>query len=262
MREMVCCTSSSKYNPLEGEEYYLSPYPASRRDKSNSPAGKSLIQTEGNALLEYDPVTMSNFVRVTVPEGLLPGMMMQVVAPDNSKKIAYVTIPMHSKAGSTFLMKFPSAEEDREENSLMSRSASNSRLENRGEKRDSNDSTAEDKFDDYWNMVESEERLSGKDAREGSENLKLLVSVPPGVVAGTEIYVKLLEGEERVLPIKVPKGVSQFYVSYLPQHTRYIEDLNLTESDTVIGHEREENVNLRYNLAAKNAVSTTLPAMV
>jgi hypothetical protein len=252
MREMICCTSSSKYDPLVGEEYNLSPYPASRRDKSNSPAGKSLIQTEGNALLEYDPVTMSNFVRVTVPEGLLPGMMMQVVAPDNSKKIAYVTIPMHSKAGSTFLMKFPSAEEDREENSLMSRSASNSRLDNREEKRDSNDSTAEAKFDDYWNMA---------DAREGSENLKLLVSVPPGVVAGTEIYVKIPGDEERVLPVKVPKGVSQFYVSYLPQHTRYIEDLNLNESD-VVGYEREENVNLHDNIATKNAVSTTLPAMV
>lgn len=257
---MICCTSSERYDPLEGEEYDLSPYPATRREKGHCFAGKSLIQTEGNALLEYDPVTMSNLVRVTVPDGLLPGMMMQVVAPDNTERIAYVTIPMHLKSGSTFLMKFPSVKEEREASSSLIHDALSSKFEDlmlKEEKRDPVESITDAKIDDDWNIVEPpEERLSEKVRQDGGgPKQKLLVSVPPGVVSGTEIYVKIPGDESRVLPVKVPKGVSKFYVSFIPQHTRHIEDFNLDD-------ESDKNLIGEDNAATKDAVTIVSPGIV
>lgn len=100
-------------------------YPGSKRPGnptsiwSNLDCNKNiLVRTGGNALMEYDPHTMSNLVRVTVPEGCWPSQMIQVKSqcPSYSvsdftvkERVVNVTIPSGCVAGSSFLVDMSNA---------------------------------------------------------------------------------------------------------------------------------------------------------
>ena len=217
-----------------------------------------LVQTGGNALMEYDPETMSDLVKVVVPPDCKPGQLIQVVAPDGSGRIANAIVPRHCKPGSTFMMKFLPLNEEMDGNGSNNKPVGQHDLALTQETNDgvgvgvasSNQTKQIDLLDDTpptENTNPLKERLLPPSNENQSNYEKqeqtMMIIVPPGVDAGSTIYAKLPGNDPRFLPVKVPQGgVSQFYVSYVYGHT-------ISESEMLEQHKRsmEEQSNQKQN---------------
>ncbi len=120
---MFCCFGvPAAYAPIDTCDTLLPAskalgYPASKRSSVRSvnchetKKPIQLVQSAGNALMEYDTESMSDLLRVTVPEGCWSGQVINVsYAHDASKgvnNVMPVQIPFGCTSGSTFLVKIP-----------------------------------------------------------------------------------------------------------------------------------------------------------
>lgn len=267
---MFCCSKSSIYDPIDTEINGKSKYASQRSSMSTYPGMKrtsqdqirtntkdlDLVQTGGNALMEYDPETMSDLVKVVVPPDCKPGQLIQVVAPDGSGRIANTIVPRHCKPGSTFMMKFLPLNEERDGSGSNNKPVEQHDLALTQENingvgvASSNQTKQIDLLDDGPHTESTnplEERLlppsnENQSSYEKQEQTMMII-VPPGVDAGSTIYAKLPGNDQRFLPVKVPKGgVSQFYVSYVYGHT-------ISESEMLKQHKHsmEEQSNQKQN---------------
>mmetsp|Transcript_25456 Transcript_25456/g.31364 ORF Transcript_25456/g.31364 Transcript_25456/m.31364 type:complete len:91 (+) Transcript_25456:333-605(+) len=69
--------------------------------------------------MEYDPDTMSDFMKVTVPEGSYEGQIIWITSPDSSERVVEVRIPRGCQPGSSFLVKFPETIQTEEKYDLL-----------------------------------------------------------------------------------------------------------------------------------------------
>lgn len=250
---MFCCRgNSSSYDPIETT--IRGTYPGSRRESKLPTTDKDLVQTGGNALMEYDSETMSDLIRVVVPPDSYPGQMIQVTAPDDSSRIANAIIPPNCKPGSTFMMKFPPIGETTTSNKIddlalqeergdfNSNSGYNDTNETNG-RNDRNTQVQSEEDPLHQNLLEND-GLNNDNFKNNKVEQKMIITVPPGVDAGTTLFAKVpgvATDEKRFLPVQVPKGgVSQFYVSYVYGHT--INERQMIEQD-----KREKEARLRKN---------------
>lgn len=256
---LFCCLhpSSGKYDPVDvttriqkQQQQQDKPFPGTRRESEPRPTHDqikklNLVQTGGNALMRYDPETMTDLIKVVVPPDCQPGQMLRVTAPDDSSRIVNVIIPQHCyKPGTSFLVQLPPpqstnntaigsndnqrknmqtmlidhdlalkegvvVQEEKEHGLIGDHFVSlKEKLLGDEEVRDSRDVRDDPRDEDVINAPKNDEEKI------------LLVSVPPNLDPGTTMYVRLPEYGNRYLPVKVPKGnVSQFYVVYLHDHT-------------------------------------------
>lgn len=302
---MFCCNrGSQKYDPLDTKvnknmmkSSHLG-YPGSRRPttyisrEASSRDGKQMIQTGGNALMEYDPETMSDVMKIVVPVDSVPGQLIQITAPDGSGRVANVIIPLHCKPGTSFLMKFPTVEETellndlklQQENTDIVQGGNNNSNGGAvaGKTNDGGDmsmtSTSNNNINNNMNAPTDllddtdqqqnplEQRLlQDYDQRNTTSNANsnananihaldvqnlIIVSVPPGVSAGTTIYAQIpsffaTQEQKRYVPVTVPKGgVSQFYTCYMYGHTLNEMQVMAVEQERVAkqsGHEQKQN---------------------
>jgi hypothetical protein len=283
---MFCCRgNSSSYDPIETT--IRGTYPGSRREvKLPTTPGKDLVQTGGNALMEYDPETMSDLIRVVVPPDSYPGQMIQVTAPDDSNRIANAIIPPNCKPGSTFMMKFPPIGETM---TMMTTTTSN-KIDDLALQEERGDFNSNSGYNDTNNgrndrntQVLSEDPLhqsllendgltnnNNNNFKDNKVEQKMIITVPPGVDAGTTLFAKVPgEGvaaattdEKRFLPVQVPKGgVSQFYVSYVYGHT--INERQMIEQDKKEKEARlRKNQNWHDNPLAYAAPMVALPVLL
>jgi hypothetical protein len=287
---MLCCRRSSKYDPIDTAARDISKYPATRRTMTSpqkvnldNHSDRQLIQTGGNALMEYDPNTMSDYITVVVPPDGRPGQMLQV--SDESGRVAKAIVPLHCKPGSTFLMQFPS---QNLANNADTNQTQTHELALKEEYQGSDDNNNNNNI----NNVSSSElqavhplkqrlltgdalgdiNISASSSTIASSNysnsvgketeMKMLITVPPGVDGGTTIYAKIPGDDNRYLPVKVPRGgVSQFYVGYVYGHT--ITESQMYDQDriTKIGQERKRQ-NWHDNPIAYGAPMIAAPLLL
>jgi hypothetical protein len=149
-------------------------------------SGKALVQSGGNALMEYNEKTMANLVRVTVPEGCWESQIIQVTVPHGPGS-AYVRIPLGCLPGSTFLVNI------------------------------SNEQGVNDLHlkEDRLSKEQSVAVETSKNNKEIKDSSMILVDRPPGMEPGSTIYVQTPDNNERVLAVEVPVGNEpKFYVEY------------------------------------------------
>ena len=248
---MFCCRGSPKYSTVDTEikngsgfdnknkSMMISTYPGMRRNIQNPMNSTSientknldLVQTGGNALMQYDPETMCDLVKVVVPTYCLPGQLIQVVAPDDSGRISNVNIPYHCKPGSTFLMKFlPVVEKHKE--ALEEKQKHRTEMDEAG----ASQTNQIDLLDDHSTNSLKEALLPSppQHSAYGNQEQTMMINVPPAIDVGTTIYAKVPGDEKRFLPVIVPNGgISQFYVSYKFSHT-------VSESEMLEKHHGEK----------------------
>lgn len=262
---MFCCTrSSSSYEPIDTTiskvvndltkhpSSTVSTYPGSMRRRLSFQPGMNLVQTGGNALMAYDPETMSDLVKVVVPSDCQQGQIINVKSPpdkDGNSRMANFVIPKHCiKPGSSFLVQFPrDIDNEREDvhsykpndqtlkaDYFILNSAQNNEVETASVDTSSSNQDRQ-VIDDQEDPLKEKLLPCEKNEAEKAINIDnqqhmMLITVPPGVDAGSTIYAKVPGYKKRFLPVKVPKGgVSQFYISYTFQHT-------ITESEMMLDH--------------------------
>ncbi len=270
---MLCWKGSSKYDPVDTEiingvvrsNTNDNEYPAMRKRTTDSNTNNrsinttknlDLIQTGGNALMQYDPEIMSDFVKIVVPSYCQPGQLIQVVSPDDSKRVANVIIPRNGMPGSTFLIKFlpfkgghdekliQYQQQQQQQQQLQQNISHELALtqEKNSTEAVSSQTNQIDLLDDHTNYSTNttttttttttnplEEKLLlppplPEEQRNNNGNEKqeetMMIIVPPGLEPGTTIYANLPGGNKRFLPVEVPKGgVPQFFVSFDYGHT-------------------------------------------
>lgn len=267
---LSCLSSSTKYDPVDTMEQQRNAFPGTRREGKARPTPDqiekmNLVQTGGNALMRYDPETMSDLVKVVVPPGCQPGEMVLVTAPDDKNRAVNVIIPRHcSKPGTSFLVQFPpphttnnttigskSYDEKNMQMMLIDHDLSlkegavrsdplKEKLLGDEEERNTRDVIDEDSANIH--NKDNEERIA-------------FISVPPDAVPGTMMYTQLPGFDKRYLPVRVPKGnVSQFYVAYVFGHT-------ISESEKEERLSRNQQ-NWHDNPIAYGAPMVTMPFLI
>jgi hypothetical protein len=206
-------------------------YPGSRRNvvlsKKNTGTGNvNLIRTGGNALVEYDDESMRDLVRVTIPENVQSGQLLQVCTSDG--RTANFMVPFLAKTGSEYLIKFPSVETAVVANQSDSSNSytKNTSQDNRkspiivqGEEIDDNGlhekSTAHvvvSSFEDHPKTPLEKNESINEELPKAVDSM-ILVCVPPGVAPGTQMELMLRNNNEKINVTVPPGGVSQFYVA-------------------------------------------------
>jgi len=234
----------------------------------------NLVRSAGNALVEYDPDTMSDLVRVTVPEGCWCGQVIQVNAPSTPgdgdgvsgsitpPSSTHVRIPFGCKPGSSFLVRIPSPNintHDGINTGVMPMTTTTTTMMN------VHDASPKDQFADHDLYLMEEESTNRNIEEEGvitktntnggeEEQFQMLVKVPQGVGPGTTIHVLTPNDQNRFLPviIPVPDGDSfstqiQFPVTYTMKDTFVRGDM-FGNAQT----KAKENANLNANERDKN----------
>jgi len=205
-------------------------HPGSRRSvvASETTAGdKNFIRSGGNALMEYDDDSMKDLVRVTIPENVRSGQLLQVNTPDG--RMAHFMVPFLAKTGSDYLIKFPSVETAvvaNQSNSTKSHtggtSPSNRKYPSIVNGKDiDNNGCHEEQTPIVVPSVEVDCPITPTENNNSSVDEKfpnvldsmILVCVPPGVAPGTQMDVMCGKNNEKLNVTVPPGGVSQFYVA-------------------------------------------------
>ncbi len=210
---MNCCLGiSGKYAPVDMKEAPVSlrtsspGFPAvTKRAQCNMNvkkyfySGQTLIQSGGNALVEYNEKAMSNLVRVTVPQGCSYNQIIKVLAP-GGKRSACVRIPFGCGPGSTFLVNIP--QEPLGDHQDLQLNEENNLLE----------SSEIQPINEGPSLPQQQNIESSTHEKEKSV---ILVNRPPGISPGTMIHVQVPGQQGKLLQVIVPDGDgSQFYVEY------------------------------------------------
>lgn len=174
--------------------------------------GTSLIQSSGNALMEYNEKEMADMVRVTVPEGCMQNQIIQVTHPDSHDRFAMVRIPLGCSPGTTFLANIP---QDQRLNDL--------ELEQEKANAFTSAKNGQIVVDSHELNMPNHHPIQSLNGTNRVENKRsnrtetILVNTPQGVSAGTLIHVRTPGNEGNIIPVMVPEGnPSQFYVEYDP----------------------------------------------